>query len=308
MKKQLAFGAIMVLLLALALSRIDGKSLLHSVSQIPLWLIVLMLGMQIASQLLVNLQWYKIAQLADISISFGDILYVNCQGAVMDSITPGVKIGGEVTRAIQISRVAKYPGEQSAAVVAVQKIFSISALFLILLFVVNRFLALPFLLILSCAFFMPNRISRYLQVKKDPCFAWMRKVKGFLCAILDQMCSIRKNLGSLITLSLLSLLIWLLYPVKMHILAIQFFPDVHIMHIASVTFAAYMVAMLPIFPGGLGGFEGTMAGLLVAMGAAINDAAIITIFFRFATFWFVMLISLAYIALYKIYKNGRSRQ
>jgi len=305
MKRKWILGAILVLLLIFALSRINGESLLYSISQIPLWLVLFMIVMQIVSQLLVNLQWYKIAKLANTPISFRDMLYVNSQGSVMDSITPGVKIGGEITRAVQISRVTKCPSEQSAAVVFVQKIFSISALFLIMLFAVSWFLALPFLAILLCAFFAPGRIRKYLQAKKDPSFAWARKAKGFLCETLNQMCCIRKNTGSLIVLSMLSLSIWLLYPAKMYILAVQFYPDAHIVHITAITFAAYAVAMLPIFPGGLGGFEGTMAGLLAAMGVAVSDAAVMTIYFRFATFWFVLLVSLVYIALYKICKSRR---
>jgi len=79
---------------------------------------------------------------------------------------------------------------------------------------------------------------------------------------------------------------------------VQFMPEVSLAYIAAITFAAYMVAMLPIFPGGLGGFEATMAGLLVAIGFAVSDAAVVTIVFRFITFWLVMLLSLAYCAIY----------
>jgi uncharacterized protein (TIRG00374 family) len=85
----------------------------------------------------------------------------------------------------------------------------------------------------------------------------------------------------------------------MHILAIQFFSEIGLAQTFAITFAAYIVAMLPIFPGGLGGFEGTMTGLLAAAGVLLADAAVITIFFRFTTFWFVMILSTVYIAVYK---------
>ena len=308
----------LVPLLLFALSRLDAESLLHSVRQIPLWLAALLLGLQIVSQLLVNLQWHKIAKFSDADVSFGNMLYINCQGAVMDSITPGVKIGGELTRAVQISRRGNCSGEQAAVVVALQKLFSLSAFFFINLFTVGYLIGrvpllqarymqffvygilLLFLLLFAGIFLSPLRIKAYLQARENPRFSWMRRVRGFLLTLLDQVASIRKNTKAWVMLFLLSFFIWLLYPVKMYLLAVQVFPDVHAVYIGAITFASYMVAMLPIFPGGLGGFEGTMSGLLLAMGFAASDAVVVTVLFRFVTFWFVMLFSLGLIGWCKV--------
>ena len=313
MKKKWLFTALLVPLLLFALSRLDAQSLLHSVKQIPLWLAASLVGLQIVSQLLVNLQWHQIAKFTDADVSFGNMFYINCQGAVMDSITPGVKVGGEVTRAVQIGRMGNCSAEQAVAVVALQKLFSLSAFFFINLFTVGyligrvpllqvryvQFLVygilLLFLLLFAGIFFAPQRIKAYLQTRENPRFSWMRRVRGFLLTLLDQVASIRKNTKAWVMLSLLSLFIWLLYPVKMYLLAVQFFPDANAVYIGAVTFASYMVAMIPVFPGGLGGFEGTMSGLLLAMGLEVSDAVVVTVLFRFVTFWFVMLLSLGFI-------------
>ena len=312
------FTALLVPLLLFALSRLDAESLLHSVKQIPLWLAALLVGLQIVSQLFVNLQWHQIAKFTDAKVSFGNMFYINCQGAVMDSITPGVKVGGEVTRAVQISRRGNCSGEQAASVVALQKLFSLSAFFFINLFTVGyligrvpllqvryvQFLVygilLLFLLLFAGIFLAPQRIKAYLQSRKEPRFSWTCRARGFLLTLLNQVASIRKNTKAWILLLLLSFLIWLLYPVKMYILAVQFFPDTDAVYIGAVTFAAYMVAMIPIFPGGLGGFEGTMSGLFLAMGFAASDAVVVTVLFRFITFWFVMLFSLGFIGFCKV--------
>jgi len=236
----------------------------------------------------------------------------------MDSITPGVKIGGEITRSVQISRTANCSGEQAATVTAMQKVFSMSAFFLISAFAAGysignvpflgtRYvqffiygIVIMFLLLLACLFFMPQRIKIYLQTKEKPRPLWQLRVRSFSLALLDQIISIRKNAKTCVMLFLLSNLIWLLYPVKMYLLAIQFFPAVNIVFIGAVTFVSYMVAMLPIFPGGLGGFEGTMSGLFLTMGFMQSDALVITVVFRFVTFWFVMLFSMGFIGFYKI--------
>jgi len=236
----------------------------------------------------------------------------------MDSITPGVKIGGEITRSVQISRVGNCSGEQAVSVVALQKLFSLSAFFFINLFTIGyligrvpllqirhiQFLVygilLLFLLLFVGIFLAPRRIRAYIQARRNPRFSWMRRARGFVLTLLDQVSSIRNNTKAWVLLVLLSFLIWLLYPVKMYLLAVQIFPATHAVYIGAVTFASYMVAMLPIFPGGLGGFEGTMSGLLLAMGFVASDAVVVTVLFRFITFWFVMLFSLGAIGFHKI--------
>jgi len=317
------FTAPLVPLLLFALSRLDAQSLLQSVRQIPPWLTASLLGLQVASQLLVNLQWHRIARFAAADVSFGDMFYINCQGAVMDSITPGVKVGGEVTRAVQIGRMGKCSGERAAAVVALQKLFSLGAFFFINLFTVGYLIGrvpslqarhaqvlvygvlLFFLLLFAGVFVAPRRIKAYLEAREPPRFSWARRVRGFSLTLLDQVTSIREDVKAWVALSLLSFFIWLLYPVKMYLLAAWFFPCANAVYVGAVTFASYMVAMIPIFPGGLGGFEGTMSGLLFAMGIELSDAVVVTVLFRFVTFWFVMLLGLGFIGLRKVMKAGR---
>ena len=301
------------------LSRLDTKSLLHSIKQVPVWTIMLLISLQIISQLLVNYQWYKISGFAGVKISFLDMFYINSQGSLVDSITPGVKFGGEVTRAMQISRKANCNGEQAATVVALQKLFSMGAFIFINLFAVGyligkapllqaRYLQVIIygIMILLLAFFVsiflvPHQMKSYLQAKKEPRFSWGLRIRGFLFMLLEQVISLRQNAKACVLLLLLSLFIWFFYPVKMYLLSVHFLPGASqvVVYIAAITFVSYLVAMMPIFPGGLGGFEGTMAGLLLTIGFASSDALVVTILFRFITFWFVMLCSIVFIGIYK---------
>lgn len=278
---------------------------------------VLLICLQVASQLLVNTLWHQVAKLANMSISFRQMLYINCQGAVVDAITPGVKFGGEVTRAVQISRTQSCTGQQAAIVVAMQKLFSLSALFIIFLFTVGlligelpllragylQFLLYGVLIFLILSFLgillAPHYVRTYLQKVQSPRSRWRRRVRDFILTLLEKVETIRKTPKRCGALFLLAFLIWLLYPAKLYLLVIQFVPNTSAAYVWSVAFLAYMVAMVPIFPGGIGGFEGTMTGLLVAIGFMINDAAVITVLFRFVTFWLVILLSLVFIAFRK---------
>lgn len=274
----------------------DFSTLLHSLGRLSVGWIIVLIGLQVLTMLLVNLQWHKIASSFTSTISFWDMFYINCQGAVMDSITPGVKIGGEITRAVKIKKLLGFPhgissrsitaksitaksiSAQSASIVAIQKMFSISTLIFINLFALGYLFSVPFfiyfimiifLIVFLYLLFFPNRI-------------------------LPDAGLLTKN--TKMSLLLLSLAIWLLYPVKMYLLTVQIAgPSVSLIYVGSVAFVAYVVAMIPIFPGGLGGFEGTMTLLLLAANFLPPDALVITLLFRFFTFWLVMLFSAGFI-------------
>ncbi|MDR2167247.1 MAG: flippase-like domain-containing protein [Clostridiales bacterium] len=261
--------------------------IIDSIGQIPLWLVFAMLGFQIATQLLVNLQWFWVAKAADSGLSFWNLFYINSQGAIVDSITPGVKIGGEAARVYHICKLGGFDAKRAASLVALQKLFSLSALFLLLLAISSR---LPI-----SAFWIALIFSALFAIF----FLILKKLR-------PQISGIRKKPAIWGLVAMLSLLIWVFYPLKFYILASHFATDIGLIDAAAIAFSAYLVAMLPIFPGGLGGFEATMAGLLVAQSFALANAAVITIFFRFATFWFVLLLSLAFVGFYKLYLRRKN--
>jgi uncharacterized protein (TIRG00374 family) len=317
MKKKWLLIALLAALLVLVLWQLDLDNLWDSITQIPLWLVFALLALQIASQLLLNLQWCLAARFSNATLSFGKMLYINCQGAVVDSITPGVKVGGEVTRAVQISRIGDCSGEQAAAVVAMQKLFSLSAFFLINLFTVGFILrhvaalrspvlqiGVYAILILcitlfACTFLVPHRMQARLQGEKQSRLKWTGRVRGFFLTLLGQVILMRGNKQAFVCLSALSVFVWLLYPAKMYLLLMHLPHAITVPQMTAIVFTAYMVAMIPVFPGGLVGFEGTMSGLLLMFGLALADAAVVTVVFRFFTFWLVMGMSLVFVVIYK---------
>ena len=310
--------AVVLLFLVLAVLQLDVQSLFDNVRHIPLWSVLLLFGLQIITQFLINLQWHQIAKSFHSPIGFGGMLYVNAK-AEMIHVAPAGHVGSDVFRAVQINRAGNVSGEQSVSVVAIQKLFSLSAFFTISLISVGFFigqvpwlqeahlqvllyaLLLVVLLVMGCVFAIPHKMSAYLgrRWKKDARFSWINRIRVFVIASIEHIIYLRKNPRLLIRLTAIALCIWMLYPLKLYLLAFQLMPDVNILHISAATFLSYTVAMIPIFPGGLGGFEATMTGLLLFMGFAQGGAVVITVVFRFATFWFVILLSLVYMALYK---------
>ena len=320
--------AIVLIFLALTILRLDIQSLLDSIKQISPWTVFLLFGLQIVTQLLINLQWHQITKSFTSPIGFGEMLYVNAQAEIIH-IAPGGHIGCDVFRAVQIHRCGDISGEQSASVVAIQKLFSLSAFFTISLVSMGFFIGqVPwlqethfqillyglltlFLILLGCVFVIPYRMSAYLNKrwKKEARFSWVNKLQSFVINSLNHVAYLGKNTKILIRLILIAFAIWILYPLKLYLLAFQLMPDVSALHVTAAAFLSYTVAMIPIFPGGLGGFEATMTGLLLSMGFAQGGALVITVMFRFATFWFVILMNLVYLVGYKgMYLQNRKQK
>ena len=308
MKKKLILAAVILPLLIFALTRLDWQGVRESMRQLPVWVVALLVMLQVVSQLLVNTLWHSVANAANVKISFWQMFYVNCQGAVIDSITPGVKFGGEVTRAVQLAKTAGCETAQAASIVAVQKLFSLSALFFVLVLVAAFFvggIAMPIILAGLLAVFLvvlavPHRLLHRINTQKPGKSTKLYQIKLFAAAMLGHICIIRKKPLRLVGLFLLALFIWVLYPVKLYIIVVQFMPVMPLLQVGAIAFMAYMVAMLPIFPGGLGGFEGTAVGLIMAAGMVTENATVVTVLFRFITFWLVMLASLVVVMAKKL--------
>ncbi len=90
---------------------------------------------------------------------------------------------------------------------------------------------------------------------------------------------------------LVSALVWALYPAKVYVVTRMLGIDVDALFIISATFIPYLISMLPLLPGGLGSFEGSMALLFAAYGATFAEGLAVALLTRTATFWFPLLIS-----------------
>jgi len=317
MKKWLMLMLVATILLFF-LWQFDVESLYLSMKEVPLWLLGALVVVQVITQLLINFQWYHIVRFFKAPISFSHMLYINCQSNVADAITPGVKIGGEVTRGVQIARMSSASAKEAASMVALQKLFSLSVFFFINLFavgyvirdlpignvallqVVVHLILIAFLLIALCLFLFPHQLTTSLEKRQKPSSKGGRKFYHFLLVVLEQIITVRKRPTAWLLLVGLSILVWGGYPIKLYLLAIQFVPEVNFIHLSAVVFSSYLVAMLPIFPGGLGGFEATMSALLVSVGFHLSDALIITVVFRFISFWLVALMAFCFISFYQL--------
>lgn len=90
----------------------------------------------------------------------------------------------------------------------------------------------------------------------------------------------------------LSLLSWLAEGVGAWLILQALMPDISLSYALFVYGFAMLVGALSFLPGGLGGTEATMTGLLVLQGMPLPSAVAATVLIRLATLWFAVLLGL----------------
>lgn len=311
MNRKHLFQFVIALLIVYTLSKIDYSYLLRTLNQMSLWFLAGILMLQLVSVLLVTYQWYSLTNHYLAKTSFLTLLLINFKGNIADAITPGVKVGGEITRVLALSSSTSSSKIDSFNVVFVQK--SLSLLSFILIFMLSlvigiRISASTWLLLMASVFvsifilcivrqIVCQRINHLRVQSKYP---WISKSMETLKAS-------TRELGLLLRLKRfgwlhmgLALLIWVLYGVKFILLIYWFEPTRISLVMMAITYIAYAVALLPISIGGVGSFEAAVVYLLIKQGLSYEVGIVIAVVFRFITFWFEFIVSVIYLYVLKI--------
>lgn len=284
--------------------------------------------MQLVTIFLINFQWQKIARQIGAKVSLGKVFYMNMAGTFVESVTPAVKAGGEAVKVVLLRSHLGFSLSRATALVGLQKAVSLSSFLLLTMFSLLWFLltvkmegylvsilmaSLLFLVlclaILALFLLLPHKMQVVLQLLPAR-FKFKTKIEAAAVALHEEMKNVFRQKKELVFHLVFALLIWLLFAVKAYFIAWAFNMEIGFPAMAVVTFLTYMIAMVPISPGGLGTFEGSMIFLLAPLGIPLHEAIALALVLRFVTFWFVFLISalfLGYLAMSKmILKAGYS--
>ncbi|OON99550.1 MAG: hypothetical protein ATN35_12065 [Epulopiscium sp. Nele67-Bin004] len=292
------FGyALIIILVINLLITLDYTNLMASIRQVNPNVIFLLISLQLLTQLLITWQWHIICKIVINKSNFWKVLNIFTRGSVVEAITPGAKIGGEATRLYYIKKDFDCDTEKAVSVILIQKCISMSVLLTIcvLAFVylsikmMNDLLS-SLLVIIVCV----TLIAMMIVLLFFP-----EKIKHKYAQSYAQTTKMLTKSEWLI-LFFISVVVWLLFPIKMAILVYSFDIKLPPAIIFAVTMTSYMAGMLPITPGGIGTFEGTMITWLTMLSVASEVSVTITIIFRFITFWFVNLASAMCVVLYKL--------
>lgn len=308
---------VLSILLVVMFWQFDFASFIINIKKVSFLAFAGLLIIQVFSQLLVNYQWCRIGKIMGGEHNFFKMLYINARGMIIESVTPGVKIGGEVTRAVLLKSDLNYSAGEAATLVTIQKMVSLFSFFLVNLFafahissrvdffqgVVLKAIIYLFIFMLIgilVAIFVLTNYFEEKAIRHSPKRKWTSALHRYVLTLLSSIKILKGIKGEMCKQFFISLSIWLLFPLKMILLVRLFSAGFDPIYLTEVTFISYMAGMIPLLPGGIGSFEAAMTSLLMAMNIDYNGALAITLLFRFITFWFVIIISLIYTGIWKM--------
>lgn len=304
------------LLFLILIKSIKLSEILFELKKIPFRTIIILLILQIFTQLLINYQWCHILNLLNVNNTFASMLYIYARGSIVESITPGAKLGGEFTRLHLLKKDFKCTTTQASSVIAIQKSVSMSVLFLIsilsfsyLMISLDLNLSIVSLIITYLIVFIliTAMIMMLLFTKRTADF-FKNKSNIISYKIYDLLMSYYKstkliNRREWLKQFLISTIVWGFLPIKMLILMSKLDHNLSIIIIVTITFTSYFAGIIPITPGGSGSFEASLITLLMISSVDSVTSVTATIIFRFITFWYVFICSIIYSLFYKFIKQ-----
>lgn len=306
--------AILYILGALMLGYIvissDWIEMFSHLKSTPPRALILLMFFQCITMVLINIQWKSLAREISEDISFLDIFLMNAKGNILDSLTPGVKMGGEFGRIFTLKNRADIGLANAIIIVGLQKTFSLLSFLLLTLasliwFSLSHGTSYKYYLYLFTAaitaFLMIFAALIIFSLKPETIIGLLGKIfrSSKIKFKIDE--SLR-NYSSILTRlfrnkrlfcsqMFLGIFIWSFYAFKLQVLIKSYNIHMDYISVAAITFLAYVMGMIPLLPGGIGSFESCMILLFKITGIPMEMGATIAIVFRFITFWFEYILS-----------------
>ncbi|MBQ9624877.1 MAG: flippase-like domain-containing protein [Clostridia bacterium] len=321
-KIQIAMNVTVALIFIYLCTRIDFREIYAELRLIPVTMLVLILSLQIIEMILITYQDWRLARHLDHHIPFLQMNYVTSGGHVFDAITPGGGVGGEAVKIMMLKNQMGVPISTGTAIVLSQKtisgcmllflcfcgffyLTSTTLAYLPISFKIAIYVVLALILfLLIYIFYNPRKfIKKCEKIKRE-------KIKNPIINFLEGIEQVGRDKKECAKLMFISLCVWLEYPFKLYLLLRVTDINMSFLSIFAIIIISCVVAMIPIFPGGMLGFEGSMTSLLALYGVAADKALFITTLYRIITFWFVIFASAIYMGIYKVcsffYKPSRN--
>lgn len=324
----LIFG---ILIITAAVIFIGWEDIYQIMSRMNVYQLVLMIPLQLITLFLSAFLWFYLIKQKSKRISLFNVFCINLAGSFVESITPSVKIGGETLKMYLLHKRTSLPYSEIAALTVVNKFYSLLPFLIIAfltlcaaliafnlpVFVYLAFVGLLIFFSLFLIFFNYQKLpienfiikigvsgekSRSLILEKAG--EKTRKLHNFLAAASQNSREIVTAFQQKVLVFTTSFVIWAFYPVKVYLISFMLGYQLNPVIVITAIYTAYLVSMIPLFPGGLATFEGSLALVLTSEGLSSPEAFSIALMVRLITFWIPLAISAAF-TIYLIPKETR---
>lgn len=279
----------------------DLDQLLISFSKFNWFLIPILLTLSLLNYYSRFVKWNYYLKLIEVKLSLRDSFSIFCSGLIM-SITPGKF--GEVFKSYLIKQINDEPISKTAPVVFAERITDFlslviisligayifdygrvtiliigSIIFIIILFITNKYLVEKFLIIVSKISFLNKHLEKFINLFKSS----------------EKLLS-PKPLIKMIGLSIVS---WGFECLAYFLILFSFNIDVSILWASFAYAFATIVGAVSMLPGGLGVTEGSLSYLVIAQGYSKDISFASTFIIRVVTLWFAVFIGIISVIVYQ---------
>lgn len=296
----------------------------------PLLMGVLFL-MQLLTLALIAFRWYYLLNKNSLNISFGRVFAINMAGNYIESITPSVKLGGEAAKVYLLRRHTRNSYTSLAGMMLTIKYYSLMPFlvlsgmllglaafqyelpgisFMAFLFLVVFFIVVAWIHHRGGVSDHDNETSP-VSGKGRAKDSFVRKKSGAIAGFVRKASAHSRSIARAedkVVLLIVSAIVWVMYPAKVYLVASMLGLDIGPVTVAVITFTSYLIGLLPLLPGGLGIFEGSMVFMFMLMGFALEEGLAVTLISRLVTYWFPLLLSAALASYLTIQPKSKKQQ
>lgn len=207
---------------------------------------------------------------------FLSLFRIQLASGLVESLTPSSKLGGEAVKLLLLRRRT-----------------GLSRDVLLNLMVVNKTVTFGSFLILTAGLLLYAADRWVVPAATIWSFLGLLTVFGAAAALLRRFGSRWSRIRCTkdrVPLFVIAAVMWALYPVKFALVANMLGLTVPFALLAVAVFAAYVVSMIPLTPGGLGSFEAIFAVVVMQAGLDFETGLLLAVATRLVTFWFPLIL------------------
>ncbi len=299
---------ILIVALIFLLINIDYIAIYENLRVMELSYLTYACLLQLLTMYLIAVQWSYLSRNMGLNLNFISVLNMNVKGNIVDTLTPGAKVGGELVRFKSLRDENNISRLDATVLIALQK--SLSFISFIIVFTITFFLfayrenfhyrreviLFPFILMVLVFLFFYIVKSSGLKARFKNLYKYILSYKKYFELIWTDKEILAKQL-------ILGLIIWLIYPLKLKLITMGFKINLKYALALLSSFASYIIGLIPMLPGSLASYETSLALILKSLGIDISSSLSIALVFRFVSFWFEFIVSVILVGLIKLFEN-----
>lgn len=287
-----------VILISMFFYNFNIREIVYVVRSVPKYAILLTLFLHLLTLILGSLKWRIMLRNINYHNDMGLIFKIHISSIYFDNITPGAKIGGEGVRLYFMRNILGTDYASAMGLLSLDKVITLLPFIAMCVpaviwqwHILNKnFVAKWALIVIIVLAIIVTAIIvamlRFGGKSEEASKTQLSKFKLFFSNAGYSFRFVFAKRGEMLPLILLSTILWLCYPLKMHVLALAIGIDISFKVLSSASILAYLVGMLPLAPGGLGFYDGTIGGILLSLGISSPKIGSLVLLYRLTTYLF----------------------